>query len=277
MTANLWKVLAQGSEDAVDAVEAELGELALAVTTHPLADGRQALELIFSAPPSPELWAGFVDVEINCVPLEPQDWLAAGAHLEDAAPVGGFSLQQARAPLRAGKRLSLDGVHAFGDGHHQTTRSCLAALDCLYRQGANPRRVGDIGCGTGVLGIAAAKLWPRAKVIASDLDTAAVAETQAAMAANGVRRQVQVRQASGFGGHYGRYDLLLMNILARPLARLAAGAAARMRPGGFLILSGLLAEQRGLVLAAYRVQRLALIRQSRQDDWVTLILRKHPQ
>ena len=136
-----------------------------------------------------------------------------------------------------------------------------------------PTRVLDLGTGTGILAIAAAKLF-RVPVLAADNDPIAVATARANAATNGVAALVRAVESEGLRSPAlrGRFDLVLANILARPLASLASALAAHLSPRGSLVLSGCLSEQEALVLSAYRAQRLFLRRRLVDDGWVTLVL-----
>ena len=149
--------------------------------------------------------------------------------------------------------IVLDAATAFGTGEHPSTRGCLMALEALARRRAI-RHPLDIGTGTGILSIAAAKLLRR-PVLASDIDPGSVAVARHNVARNGVARLVRVGRAAGYRGRAlrrRRYDLILSNILARPLALLAADLARHLAPGGRAVLSGLLRRQEPIVLAPHR-------------------------
>ncbi len=168
----------------------------------------------------------------------------------------------------------IDAATAFGTGEHPSTRGCLIALAELARR--QPIRAPlDIGAGTGILSLAAAKLLRR-RVLASDVDPGSVAVARHNAARNGVAGLVRVSRASGYRGQALRrrgYDLILANILARPLAVMAAGLARHLAPGGHAVLSGLLRRQEPIVLAPHRGLGLALEQRIVIDGWSTLVLR----
>ena len=174
--------------------------------------------------------------------------------------------------------LSIDAGAAFGSGRHETTQGCLLALGWLARR-RRVRVAFDIGTGSGILAVAAARLWP-ARVIAVDSDPMAVATARATVRRNALSRRVAVRaavvQGAGFrvrgAARPGRADLIVANIRARPLAAMAAAFARHLRPGGVLVLSGLLAAEESLVLSAFRTVRLRLRHRVSMGAWVTLIL-----
>lgn len=172
--------------------------------------------------------------------------------------------------------LRVDAGAAFGSGEHATTRVCLRAIDGLIRAGRRPRRVLDLGCGTAILGMAAARVF-RASVIASDIDPVAVAVAAQNARLNHLSPWVDCVTSDGLAHPAIRdgapYGLILANILARPLVRLAGGIVDSLAPGGHLVLSGLLNHQEEKVLAAYRPRGLRLVRSYRSDGWSGLVLR----
>jgi ribosomal protein L11 methyltransferase len=154
----------------------------------------------------------------------------------------------------------------------------LIALDSLARR-RRFRRPLDIGTGTGILAIGAAKLLRR-RVLASDIDRRAVRVARHNVARNGVTGLVRVRQAPGYRDRAlqgSRYDLVLSNILARPLAMLARDLARTLAPGGRAVLSGLLRRQEPIVLSPHRSRGIVLERRLVVDGWSTLVLRARPQ
>ncbi|MGH6827677.1 MAG: 50S ribosomal protein L11 methyltransferase, partial [Rhizomicrobium sp.] len=169
--------------------------------------------------------------------------------------------------------LCIEAGLAFGTGHHESTALCLSLLSDLAHRPI--RKVLDLGAGTGLLAIAAAKLWKR-PVLASDIDPAAVEVTRENARANGAGALVRAVAADGLShpvlAGAAPYGLILANILAGPLARLAPQLVAAVAPGGTLILSGLLATQEATVIAFYHRLRLAARR--RQGPWSALVLVK---
>jgi len=171
-------------------------------------------------------------------------------------------------------RIEIEAALAFGTGHHGTTRGCLLALDRLLKT-YRPRRVLDLGTGTGVLAIAAAKAL-HARVLASDIDPLAVSTARANARANAVSHRVEVLRAAGVTGRrFGArapFDLVSANILLKPLERLARPLSRLLAPNARVILSGLLPSQANAALAAYAAQGLRLERRLTLDGWVTLVL-----
>ena len=155
----------------------------------------------------------------------------------------------------------IEASRAFGTGHHDTTAGCLAALDALARRGRRYRHIADIGTGTGLLAFAALHLWPRAHALASDIDPVSVAVSAENALVNGVTLgpgagELALTVADGTDAPLIRaaapFDLIVANILARPLIALAPAIAQIAAPGGTLLLAGLTSDQRAAVLAAYR-------------------------
>ena len=173
--------------------------------------------------------------------------------------------------------LLIEAAMAFGTGHHGTTLGCLRALDRLAGQGFVGRHVADIGCGTAVLAMAAARIWPD-RVMASDIDDVAVEVAQANVRANGLSGRVNCVVADGFAApelaQAAPFDLVFANILKGPLIDLAPDMGRSISPGGYAILSGLLTRQSDDVEAAYAAAGLALAHKEVIGDWVTLTLRK---
>lgn len=164
---------------------------------------------------------------------------------------------------------------AFGSGHHATTRGCLLALDALVKS-RRPRRILDLGTGSGVLAIAAARAL-RTRVLASDIDPQAVRIARENALLNRARKVHVIHAAGLYACAFRRaapFDLVLANILLGPLQRLAAPMARLLAPGGRAVLSGLLAAQASAALATYRACGLALERRIVLDGWATLVLRR---
>jgi ribosomal protein L11 methyltransferase len=217
--------------------------------------------------------AGLVDVALEAVPE--QNWVA---------------LSQASLPPIAAGRLIVHGSHdrhrfalrrlaveieagvAFGSGHNATTALCLEALDGLARRGL--LRVLDLGCGSGVLGIAAARVAPAAHVIATDNDPIAVAIARENVRLNRVARRVRVLLATGLKHPALRrarpFDLVLANILPGPLVALAPALRRAVRSGGVAVLSGLLDHQAPEVAAIYCTAGFRLVRRQQRAGWTAL-------
>jgi ribosomal protein L11 methyltransferase len=210
--------------------------------------------------------------------VEAKDWVKAT--LEDLIPVpaGRFIVhgQHDRdriAPNKLG--IEIEAALAFGTGHHGTTRGCLLLLDHVLKA-YQPRRVLDLGTGTGVLAIAAAKAL-HATVLASDIDPLSVKVARENARLNASGHLVQAIHATGFSApqfaEFGPFDLVLANILANPLRQMATEMARHLAPSALVILSGLLTPQAASVIAAYRARGLMPVRHLRIDGWSSLLLR----
>ncbi len=209
--------------------------------------------------------------------LPETDWVAGS--LQGLAPVaaGRFFLHGSHDRQRrhgGGISLEIDAGTAFGTGHHGTTEGCLVALDALLKR-TRPRRILDLGCGTGVLAIAAARAL-RANALASDIDPEAVRVTRRNAARNNAGPLVEAIAAPGLKhlsiAGCAPYDLIFANILARPLVALAQGLSHSLAPGGALILSGLSLDQSRWIVAAYRNRGLVPFQRIARGNWATLVL-----
>ncbi|QHC34382.1 50S ribosomal protein L11 methyltransferase [Komagataeibacter xylinus] len=220
-----------------------------------------------------------VDAELERSHTEAEGWLARTyeSFPEQLAgrrfAIRGTHLEDAPNPQRI--TITLDAGVAFGSGEHGSTRGCLRALEMVaYRK---PQRILDLGCGSGILAMAAAALLHK-PVLATDIDPWSVRVTKRNAAMNGLANLVDCHLGNGWATpairHHAPYDLVFANILARPLCSMAADLALNLLPGGTAILAGLLNTQVRMVLAAHRRHGLVLERHLREGDWGTLILRK---
>ena len=207
------------------------------------------------------------------------DWVRKS--LEGLPPVvaGRFYLHGShdRASRRSGGHsFEIDAGTAFGTGHHGTTAGCLQALDTILKY-QNPRRILDLGCGTGVLALAAARSTA-CVVLATDIDPEAVRVTKLNATLNALGPRVRALTAAGL--HHpairqsGPYDLIFANILAKPLAALAHGLSKLLSPRGKIILSGLTSNQLRWIAACYRQHGLVPVQTIRIDNWVALVVQK---
>jgi ribosomal protein L11 methyltransferase len=215
----------------------------------------------FAVSQLPEIdWVAKVRREL--APVEAGRFFLHGSHDADRVPPGRVSLM-------------IEAAVAFGTGHHGTTQGCLRALDRLAQDGFVPRRVADIGCGTAVLAMAAARVWP-GPVIASDIDAVAVEVARANVAVNGLTGRVECLLAAGFEhprlAAAAPFDLVLANILKGPLIDLAPAMTAHVAPGGLAILSGLLVVQAGEVTAAYAAAGFTPRGREDLGEWATLVV-----
>ncbi len=250
-------------------------------------DGRWQVAIHFREPPDEPGLRGLVklaagDAAANALKIEPvaaADWVAQS--LADLTPVraGRFIVHGAhdRERLKVNDvAIQIEAALAFGTGHHGTTRGCLLALNDLAKR-RRLRRVLDIGTGTGVLAIAAARRL-RTRVTAGDIDRVAVSAARTNARLNQVATLITFSCAAGADAraiaNAAPYDLILANILLGPLMRLAVPLRRLAAPGAHVVLSGLLPGHANAVLAMYRAQGLTLERRILIDGWVTLLLRR---
>ena len=228
------------------------------------------------------LVGGTAHATFTDVPAE--DWTAKVQR--DLAPVraGRFVIHGShdRARVRPARwAIEIDAGEAFGTAHHATTRGCLEAIDHLARDRRErpPRRIADVGCGTGVLAIAAAKAWPSARLVACDNDAIATAIAGANARQSLVAARLTIITADGLSHVRLRqaapYDLIVANILAGPLVAMAADFVDALARRGTLVLSGLLVVQARAVLGAYRSRGLIKVAALARGEWMTLVLGRH--
>ena len=246
----LWEV---GAYFAEVPDETALALLAAAFDARPFA--------ISEIPPTD--WVAHVRRELR--PVEAGRFFVYGSHDADAVPDGRVA-------------LLIEAAMAFGTGHHGTTQGCLLAFEALLEAGVPPGPVADIGAGTAVLAMAAARVWTQAPVIASDIDAVAVDVARANLAVNDMAGRVDCVEAAGFDhpdlAAGAPYALLFANILKGPLIALAPAMAVHCAPGGHAILSGILTPQADEVVAAYRAEGLVPVDRRELGDWTTLTLRR---
>ncbi|SNY94356.1 ribosomal protein L11 methyltransferase [Cohaesibacter sp. ES.047] len=172
--------------------------------------------------------------------------------------------------------VQINAGQAFGTGHHGTTAGCLKVLSEELR-GFHPLRILDLGTGSAVLAIALAKLLKQ-EILATDIDPISIETANVNTRINEVHQLVKTAVAAGFShpvfGEKGPFDLIVANILAGPLCKMAPDIAHHTARGGRVILSGLLPHQRARIIAAYRTQGLRLVRTVTQDGWLVLVFKR---
>ncbi|WP_037151043.1 50S ribosomal protein L11 methyltransferase [Rhizobium freirei] len=205
------------------------------------------------------------------------DWIAKS--LEGLKPVraGRFLVHGSHDRDKVGASdiaIEIEAGQAFGTGHHGTTAGCLETIERVLA-GRRVRNALDLGTGSGVLAIAVRKLR-NIPVLATDIDPVAVRVARENVRSNGIASGIALETAPGFHStafsRHGPFDLIIANILARPLIKMAPQLVAHLAPGGSVILSGILAEQRWKVLAAYNGANLRHVRTIWRNGWVTIHL-----
>jgi ribosomal protein L11 methyltransferase len=238
------------------------------------APDRNALRALITTAVGPEAGRG-----LRFARVAAKDWV--GASLAGLKPVvaGRFVVHGAHDRSRIARNrigIEIEAALAFGSGHHGTTRGCLLALDGLCKLGRGSfTRILDLGTGSGVLAIAAARAW-RQRVLATDIDPSALRVARSNAKLNRVGPMVELVQADGLANPTLRasapFDLIFANILLGPLQRLASPLAKITAPGGCVVISGLLNAQANAAVAAYRA--LTLERRIELDGWSTLIFKR---
>jgi ribosomal protein L11 methyltransferase len=277
----------QTAKRVVDLLTESFFEGQAAIAAFEGAGGRWDVTVHFAEPPDESsirelvglAAGGDVAQAITFDTVEAKDWVKAT--LEELVPVraGRFVVHghhdRSRVPPNK-LGIEIEAALAFGTGHHGTTRGCLLLLDEVLKA-YRPRRVLDLGTGTGVLGIAAAKAL-RINVLASDIDPLSVRVAAENARLNGAGDLVETIRATGFSASQfaerGPFDLVLANILANPLRQMATPMARHLAPSALVILSGLLPHQASGVVAAYRARGLVLIRNLGIEGWSSLLMRK---
>ncbi len=218
-----------------------------------------------------------VAIDCNVVPLEATDWVSKIAQDFPPLSIGRFyvagSHLQEKAPA-ASVRLVIDASAAFGTGEHGTTEGCLRAIEALCKKRKFYRMM-DMGCGTAILALGMHQLTKR-RVMAVDNDPVAVRVAREHVRMNRAGRFIRAEVGNGYKHRPARvrapYDLLVANILARPLMRMAHQASQHVAKNGVVVLSGLLNEQEAMVLSAHRMQGLYLQKKLRVGKWSILVL-----
>lgn len=241
-------------------------------------DDVPAADLVLGALAGEEVRSG---PTIEAVPDE--NWVAISQAALAPVTAGRFTIHGGHDRFAVGRRrwaFEIEAGEAFGTAHHATTEGCLRALDRLGRE-RTFRRVLDLGCGSGVLAIAAARLWPQASVMASDVDRVATDVARANARLNRAGGRIGIVTATGIQDPVlrcgRRFDLVLANILAGPLIRLAPDLSRRVAPGGIVVLSGLLTSQAREVGGIYRQAGFALVERHIGHGWATLSLQRAPE
>jgi len=294
LSPEFWSVELDVPVDLVPAAEDLLAEAGIAVSSYEVTKPGVAMspdwrvQVLFDAPPDEKDWrkrlkdvaeALEIPATIRFTHLPAQDWVRHTNKLNAPVHAGRFFLYGAHdagqvPPGRLG--ILLDAGLAFGTGRAPSTYGCLQAIDDLCRVRV-PRTMLDMGTGSGVLAMAAAKAGARA-VLAADIDPVATDVTRDNVRLNGLSQRIAAITASRPDDPRltaaGPYDLVVANILAGPLCHMATGLARLVARNGHLVLSGLLAKEERLIVARYRATGLTLARRIPREGWHTLIFRR---
>ena len=239
--------------------------------------GLWEVEAFFSTPPDEAELLALFGVPMRVIPIEDENWVARA--LDGLPPVRTnrffiYGNHDTKTVPANAIGLKIEASYAFGTGHHGTTRGCLLAFEQLSKRRIF-RNALDLGCGTGVLGMAFARLTRRT-VVATDIDQLAADKSKENARLNRALPHMRIAAGNGFRATHIKegapYDLIFANILAGPLMKLMPGIRDHLAPGGNAILSGLLDDQARGICAMANAQGLRLVRRSALEGWVTLIL-----
>lgn len=204
------------------------------------------------------------DNVIKFDPLEEREFLVYGVHEKEIDTKGKIGVK-------------VYAATAFGS-EHQTTRCCLQAISDINVLGNNPKQVLDVGTGSGILSIAAAKLWPASHIIAVDIDEESVIVTAQNAEDNAVSNQIEVSYSDGYTAHIvsrnSPYDVIFANILARPLIAMANDMADNLKIGGYAVISGFIDEQTKWVIDEHRKYGLEVEKIYSMDNWRAALLKR---
>jgi len=221
---------------------------------------------------------GIKSPQLKLEKLEDIDWVAASQKILKPIQAGMFYLygQHDITSIPTDKiSIQMEAAQAFGTGSHETTKGCLLAISDLHTK-LDPKNTLDLGCGSGVLAIAMAKIW-NCNVVASDIDPIATDTTKENIILNGTN-DILVVTSDGFNNSTvcktGPYDLIVANILSGPLILLAPSIVNQLEKGGFLILSGLLRKQQDVVIETYISHGMVIEKKYPIHEWQTLVFKK---
>lgn len=290
MSDTLWRIDLSVTPELADAYEYALEDFCVAVTQY-LDDDELAQRLEAYAEVQPDEAAlrasvqavsermGATAPEVTITEVENKDWLAEYARKYPPLQIGRYFIYGShfQGPMPAGKiALKVEAATAFGTGEHASTNGCLQALDKLSKKYRFNRPL-DMGCGSAILAMAIAKTWG-ASVVASDIDAQSVDVARFNAEVNGIGSYILPVCGDGYRTpsvtRNGPYDLIMANILARPLSAMAKDLAKHLQPGGFAILAGFLERDANWVFAAHRCHGLVLVDRIKVNGWQTLVLRK---
>ncbi len=297
-----WRLTGELAPELAEKLEADLEQFAETQGIIPptLSRFEQAgqifwrVDIYFTEQPVPDFlsalldYAGLAGWNFDLAPLEDRDWVSESQKLLSPVRAGRFFVFGSHDADKADEtliNLQVDAGQAFGTGKHETTSACLILLDGLA-ESVSPSSVLDIGTGSAVLALAAAKTWPLARVTATDIDPVAVDVSRENCIINNVAMRKTGVQQSGIALMVADglndpellseqpYSLVFANILAGPLIDMARSITASVEQNGVLILSGLLIDQKQDVVEAYQNERMTLETECERGEWAALQLRK---
>ncbi len=222
-----------------------------------------------------------IDIPTRVEQLENVDWVSETQKRFKPFAVGKFFIHSSyykNEEIPTGLiAIEVDAKMAFGTGEHETTTGCMQALCDISDSGFMPQKILDMGCGSGILAIAAAKLWPKAQLVAADIEAPSVEVTKENFIINGIKNKAVIVQSDGYMakevGEHAPYDLILCNILAAPLIAMAKELKSHLRAEGKAVLSGLLACQQDEVIPAHEKVGLTLSSRYPLGQWMSLVFK----
>lgn len=283
-----WTLIFEGKEEETCTLEGLFEEIALSCSRFENKDnlGQTWLfEALFEDAPLNNLFvrshiisSGFSLDRFTSHQLPETDWIAENRASFEPINIGRFIIHPSHAPPSQEQDyicFEINASFAFGTGSHATTKGCLQLLESLEKQ--TFQNILDLGCGTGLLAMAATALFPDAKVQASDNDPEAITKTQQNIDKNKLSKRIMPLVSEGFEARPLRedpYDLILANILAKPLITLAPDMAYRTKSSAYIILSGLLIDQEQDVINAYHNNSFKLIKTLHHGEWSAILIKK---
>jgi len=285
-TEELWLLSFSTQYKNINSFEELFDEKALAISSHEISsttvdampDDQWMIEMYLSARPHQNIIPkGLYDLidsdSIKITKVESKDWTDRALSTLGEIKTEKFHIIRSRDALLSGLiPIILNLTRAFGTGEHATTIGCLEALE--LHAGKKVHKVLDIGTGTGILAIAAKKLWPGAEVWATDIDAVAIEVAKEHANTNEVELKFEVMDGVASLGVRQKYDIILANILARPLMEMAENISSLVAASGVVILSGFLENQMDDILEAYEKYYLLRLKHFNKNNWITLILAK---
>lgn len=285
-TTPLWRLEVIVERDQVGIAELILEGVSVAVSSFGDDTGPWRVEGYTDAPPDVAAIQSGLDQaiggpapKVNVEFLTPRDWLAENLSSFQPIRIDRFFIHPSHydGPMPvASMPFRIDAGTAFGSGTHPTTATCLRALTVLARR-QDVSKALDLGCGSGLLAFAIARLWP-AKVLAVDIDPEAVRVTRVNARDNKLGNRIWAVVGDGLKNPQLRralpFDLIVANVLARPLIGMSGDVAGALAPGGALVLSGLLKRDAAWVAGRYRARGLVFDGMIAHEDWATLMMHK---
>lgn len=288
--ARQWQIRIIVDRSMAPAIEDAFGDMALAISSFEVIEDHPewCIDIVVDSAPDHAniesklaLVSGMAGVKTPAYKvreLESKDWVSEVERSFPPLTIGRFYVHGTHIkeePPHAKIELKVNAGAAFGSGEHATTSGCLLALEHIARK-RRFRNPLDMGCGSGILAMAMAKLW-HTPVTAIDIDPVSIAVTKDNARLNQLHSLIKAEAGDGYHTTLARkqapYDLIVANILARPLMKMAPALAHNLTSDGIAVLSGLLTSQEQMVLSAQRMQGLKLSARIVRNGWSTLLLR----